>query len=533
MDEPEEYSGNLTRIAWEEMRQPLFVLSPDGRVLQANRVALAAASLTREQALGRFLWELFRQTPTQSRDGVRAAVPRAAGGRTVSLELAGSATSGAGTIPVNLALYPVCDEAGQVVLLLAEGNGALAQQAHPVETALQHEPGEVAAPKAGGALQAVAEPSALLTAIVDSCDDAIVGKDLNGIILSWNQSAERLFGYTANEAIGRSITMLIPPERQDEEPKILEKLRAGERVEHFETIRVRKDGSLLNISLTISPVRDATGRVVGASKVARDITERISQEQALNETIAALKRANSDLQQFVYSASHDLQEPLRMVVAYSELLQRKFSGTLGALGDEYIANTVQGAMRMETLLRDLRTYTQVSTSSGQPDTSIDAGAVLERVLVSLGLAIRNSGATVTSDALPRVRLHEFQLEQVFQNLIGNAIRYRAGEPPRIHISAALEGRQWRFSVQDNGIGIEPEFQEQIFGIFKRLHSAADYPGAGMGLAICQRIVERAGGRIWVESEPGRGSVFYFTVPCEKPAFHASGSEIKVDTAGRG
>jgi PAS domain S-box-containing protein len=353
----------------------------------------------------------------------------------------------------------------------------------------------------------------LLASIVESSEDAIVSKNLDGIIMSWNRGAERLFGYTAEEAVGQSILMLIPPDRVEEEPKILDRLRRGERVEHFETIRVRKDGSYRHVSLTVSPVRTSDGRIAGASKIARDVTERVRQEEALQQANTALKRANADLQLFAYSASHDLQEPLRMVAIYSQLLQKRFGGTLGPTGDEYIGYTVQGATRMESLLKDLRTYTQVSTMGKDPTDEIDAEAILKKTLLNLEVAITNSGALISCSPLPRVRMYEFQLEQVFQNLIGNAIAYRGDKPPRIEVAATRQGNEWLFSIRDNGMGIEPKFQEQIFGIFKRLHSTAAYSGTGMGLAICQRAIERAGGRIWVESAPGEGSTFYFTVPC--------------------
>src|ERR1700735_1554071 len=196
------------------------------------------------------------------------------------------------------------------------------------------------------------EPASLLSAIVDSCDDAIISKDLNGIIQSWNQAAERLFGYSAEEAVGQSVMMLIPPDRLDEEPKILARLRRGERIDHFETKRRTKNGALLSISLTVSPVRNSEGVVVGASKVARDITERARYEEMMAEVNAALRRSNADLQHFAYSASHDLQEPLRMVASFSELLQRKFGGQLGSIGDNYIRRIVEGVKRMDTLLRD-------------------------------------------------------------------------------------------------------------------------------------------------------------------------------------
>jgi PAS domain S-box-containing protein len=353
--------------------------------------------------------------------------------------------------------------------------------------------------------------ASLLASIVESSDDAIVSKNLDGIIMSWNQGAERLFGYTAAEAIGKSINILIPPDRFEEEPGILARLRRGERVDHFETIRVRKDGSRLNISLTISPVKDAQGVVVGASKIARDITERVRQEQALQIANAALHQANADLQLFAYSASHDLQEPLRMLKVYSELLQETFGGQLGEVGDEFIRHTVEGATRMDSLLHGLRTYMRASATYDPPVEETDAGEVVNRALLNLQTAIEESGATITVGALPRVRMHEFQMEQLFQNLIGNAIRYRNGAPC-IKISATLQDKNWLFSVEDNGIGIESRFKEQIFGVFRRLHANSEYPGTGIGLAICQRIVERAGGRIWVESEPEKGSTFYFTIP---------------------
>jgi PAS domain S-box-containing protein len=354
-----------------------------------------------------------------------------------------------------------------------------------------------------------------LAAIVESSDDAIIGKDLNGIIQSWNRGAERIFGYKADEIIGKHISTLAAPEVIDEIPGILKRIAQGERVDHYQTKRKTKDGRILTLSLTVSPIRDASGAVMGASKVARDITERERQEEALRKVNAALTRSNADLQQFAYSASHDLQEPLRMVATYSDMLQRKFGGKLGPSGDEYIRYTIEGALRMEQLLRDLRAYTQASTMEQEPTEDIDAGKILDQALLNLDTAIKDSGASIARSDLPLVRLHEFQLQQLFQNLIGNAIRYRTDAPPKIQVTARRQGKEWLFSVQDNGIGIDPQYKEQVFGIFKRLHSTAEYPGTGMGLAICQRIVERAGGRIWVESQPGQGSTFFFTVPCKE------------------
>jgi PAS domain S-box-containing protein len=351
-----------------------------------------------------------------------------------------------------------------------------------------------------------------LAAIVESSEDAIIAKDLNGVILSWNRAAERMFGYTAAEVLGKHISILSAPDRVDEIPDILNRLRRGERVEHYKTKRKTKDGRILTVSLSVSPVVDASGGIVGASKIARDITMSEAQAEALRAANESLKTANADLEQFVYSASHDLQEPLRMVATYSELLMRTFRNQLGPDGAEYLDYVLQGALRMEQLLKDLRAYTLVSTTQKEPVDYVDSGAVLDRALANLRPAIVDSRAVVTRTPLPKVKLQDFRLEQLFQNLISNALRYRRGESPEIKVSAVPDGNGWRFAIQDNGIGIDPRYKEQIFDLFKRLHSAAEFPGSGMGLAICKRIVERAGGRIWVESEPGRGSTFYFTLP---------------------
>ena len=655
------------------------------------------------------------------------------------------------------------------------------------------------------------ETRLLLGAIVDSSDDAIVSKNLNGVITSWNNSAARLFGYTANEAIGQTVaSLLIPADRQAEEPEILTRLKRGERVDHFETVRRRKDGSLLDLSLTISPVKDAHGTIIGASKIARDITERKRNEQAiqslneqlrhdlaamthvqrlstrlievhdvttlLEEIVAVaieitgadkgniqllddgilrivaqqnfdqpfldffnevhdgraacgvalkqggrvviedvagsdvyddaarktmldaqacgvqstplvtrsgeilgmfsthyaragavperdlrwidllarqaadlierrradhalraseerlriaqsaanigtfdwniqtglntwsaeleqlyglaagsfagtqpawerlvhpedrdnavkkveeafstplpveaewrvvwpdgsvhwlagrfqvsrdnngaparlsgvnfeitkrkriedeLRRANQDLEQFAYSASHDLQEPLRTIKIYAELLAAHLGTAVEGESAEFLDFLQSAATRMELLVRDLLAYTQVTRLDAKLEET-DANQILAETLVNLGGAIAQSGAAVTSDRLPVLRVHGTHLRQLFQNLIGNAIKYSSEDrKPTVHIGAERQDGYWLFTVRDNGIGIPPEFKEQIFGLFTRLHNAEHYAGTGIGLAICKRIVERYHGRIWVESEPGRGSAFRFTLP---------------------
>lgn len=240
-----------------------------------------------------------------------------------------------------------------------------------------------------------------------------------------------------------------------------------------------------------------------------------------------LRRANDDLQQFAYSASHDLQEPIRNVAVYSEIVARRYRHLLDADGQQFLAFLREGGHRLATLVSDLLAYTRASMAE-LSENAIGASDVLQTSLSTLADPIRESGAVVTADELPEVYMGDVHLELVFQNLIGNAVKYRSAEPPRIHISARNMGGEWCFSIQDNGIGIDPQYKEKIFGVFKRLSHDQRYSGTGIGLAICQRVVERYGGRIWVESELGKGATFYFTVPrrtepVRSAAVHSTGS----------
>jgi PAS domain S-box-containing protein len=234
--------------------------------------------------------------------------------------------------------------------------------------------------------------------------------------------------------------------------------------------------------------------------------------QALERSNAELRRANEDLEQFAYSASHDLQEPLRMVAIYSQLLQTRYASQLDGAAQEYLSYAVAGAKRMELLIKDLLSYTQAVTIINEDVAPVDASIVLKTALENLHGAIQETGARIDSSAMPALLVQEIHLLQLFQNLVGNAIKYHGQAPPVIQVAAERQNNMWRLCVRDNGIGINPEYSELVFGIFKRLHNSADYQGTGIGLAICQKIVERYGGRIWVESEEGRGAAFYFTLP---------------------
>jgi len=256
---------------------------------------------------------------------------------------------------------------------------------------------------------------------------------------------------------------------------------------------------------TLLEVLGALGSQIG------QFIERDKAEKQLRQTTANLERSNTDLQQFAYVASHDLSEPLRMVISYLQLLRDRSKANLDSEAREFMEFAIDGAARMQALIKDLLAYSRVDLHSRSFE-RVDCEKAFDAAVANLKLAIEENKATVTRDALPQVKGDTVQLTQIFQNLIGNALKFHGPEPPRIHVSAQLKNEEWLFSVRDNGIGIDPRDFERIFVIFQRLHTRQEYPGTGMGLAICKRIIERHGGRMWVESQSGKGSVFFFTLP---------------------
>lgn len=372
-------------------------------------------------------------------------------------------------------------------------------------------------------------------AIVDSSADAIISMSVDGMLASWNPAAERLFGYRAAEVIGKPVTMLIPAERHNEEPVILAKVQQGQRIEAFDTLRQHRNGSAIHVSLSVSPILDSSGAVVGASKILRDVTDRVRAEQALRDNeqslrqhAEALARSNADLEQFAYIASHDLQEPLRGVAGALQLLERRYRGKLDERADEFITHAVLGSHRMQALINDLLSYSRLERR-GTPFAAVNCNDVMSDVLHSLRTVIDDSSASVQWSDLPMVNGDAAQLERLFQNLISNAVKFRSPErTPRITVSARLldareqegDSPMCEFMVEDNGIGIEPQHFERIFLVFQRLHTRREYEGTGIGLAICRRIVERHGGRIWLESIPETGTRFFVTLPLAQPILHA-------------
>ena len=274
-----------------------------------------------------------------------------------------------------------------------------------------------------------------------------------------------------------------------------------------ETLRRARDDLEIQVERRTEELRDANVHL------SVELDERRKAEQRLAQYAGELTRSNAELEQFAYVASHDLQEPLRMVASFTQLLGKRYRGKLDQDADEFIGFAVDGATRMQRLINDLLAYSRVGTR-GKSLKSTDCQVILREVRDNLMKAIEESGAVITQDPLPTVEGDEVQLLQLFQNLIGNAIKFHSSETPRIHVTAKRRGHEWVFAIEDNGIGIAAEHQERIFSIFQRLHQRSEYPGTGIGLAICKKIVERHGGRIWVESRLGKGSTFYFSIPGE-------------------
>jgi PAS domain S-box-containing protein len=349
--------------------------------------------------------------------------------------------------------------------------------------------------------------------LLEAAPDAMVVVNQSGEIVLLNVQAEKQFGYRRDELLGQKVTNIIPVGFA--ERLVADGLRSAEDASAqqigtgIELIARRKDGGEFPIEIMLSPLQSTEGTLVTAA--IRDISVRKKAAVVLLQKVDELNRSNEELGQFAYIASHDLQEPLRMVASYTQLLSRRYKGKLDADADEFIAFAVDGASRMQRLIQDLLTYSRVGTKGRdlRPTSSEDA---LEQALVNLRGSIEGSGAKVTHDALPAVMADEMQLTQLFQNLIGNAIKYQNHGTPHVHISAAMNGdKKWTFAVKDDGIGIDPQYFERIFGMFQRLHKREEFAGTGIGLAICKKIVERHGGRISVESTLGHGATFRFAL----------------------
>ena len=345
--------------------------------------------------------------------------------------------------------------------------------------------------------------------LIEASIDPLVTIGPNGKITDVNDSTEDVTGYSRDHLIGTDFSDYFtePDKARKGYQLVFEK---GKVIDYPLEIHHR-NGDITPVLYNASVYSDENGKVIGVFAAARDITELKKAEELLKLKINELARSNAELEQFAYVSSHDLQEPLRMIASYLQLLERKYEGKLDKKADKYIHFAVDGATRMQNLIDDLLTFSRVTTQANEFELT-DIEVILNRVLTNLSVSIKENSATITHGTLPEIMVDGTQMTQVLQNLINNALKFRSKDNPKIHISASQEDKYWLFSVKDNGIGIDPKYSERIFEVFKRLHKKRDYPGTGIGLSICKKIVERHGGRIWVDSKLGEGSTFYFNIP---------------------
>jgi PAS domain S-box-containing protein len=355
------------------------------------------------------------------------------------------------------------------------------------------------------------EARAQLAAIVDSSDDAVIGKSLDGIIRSWNRGAKRIFGYSEEEVIGKPISMLLPPGRQGEEPAIIERLKRGERVEPFETVRRRKDGQDIDVSVTISPIHDSRRNVIGASKVARDVSDRKRAEAALARAKEAADAANHELEAFSYSVAHDLRAPLRGIDGFSQALLEDYSDKLDAEGRRYLARVRESAQHMAQLIESLLALARITKGDIRRE-RIDLSGLARETAERLEISQpeRNVEFVIGTELIETCdgRL----LGVVLDNLLGNAWKFTRDQPKAcIEFGRTGQDEQTAYFVRDNGAGFDMAFASKLFGVFQRLHTSNEFEGTGIGLATVQRIIRRHGGRIWAEGKVGHGAAFYFTL----------------------
>lgn len=363
------------------------------------------------------------------------------------------------------------------------------------------------------------EAQSLLSIMAKYSEDALIGKTLDGIITSWNPSAEKMFGYLANEAVGKPITLIFPPDRIGEEQIILRRVQENGIIENYETVRLTKDGKYINVSVTICPIRDLSGNIIGLASLKRNISKRLEIEAALKDYMQRLERSNRELENFAFVASHDLQEPLRKIQTFCDILRSKFEMVLGEKGKYYLFRIINTANRMSILLRALREYSGISSPS-IPFRPIDLTQVVHDSISKMSLEIEKAGARIEIGDLPVIEADPDQIGIIVQNLVMNSITFhQEGKRSEIKIYGSVKGDVCELLFQDNGIGFEQRYAELIFRPFQQLNLKGDNEGVGIGLTICRRIVQRHGGTITAKSNTAKGATFIIRLPVGNPEAH--------------
>ncbi len=486
-------ANSYNRSLIEASLDPLVTIGPDGKITDVNAATETATGRSRADLVGTDISDYFTE-PEKAKAGY-LQVFREGTVRDYPLELR----------HVNGTVTPVLYNAS---VYRDENNGVA---------------GVFAAARDITHLKRAEEKLSHLAAIVESSDDAIIGKTLDERILSWNRGAERIYGYTAEESVGKSVSMVVPPDLQGELTGIMERVKRGERVEHFETTRRRKDGKTIHVALTVSPIRDGNGKIIAASTIARDITgrkraeEEIQKlnkelEQRVAERTSQLELANKELEAFAYSVSHDLRAPLRSIDGFSRILLEDYADKLDGDGREHLDTVRAASQRMAQLIDDILQLSRITRTPLRllpVDLSVLAATVAE------DLRKIEPERTVEFDIEPGcLALADANLMRiVLENLVGNAWKF-TGKTPGARIRFGMEVRSGTvvYFVRDNGVGFDMKYSSKLFGAFQRLHTANEFPGTGIGLASVQRIIHRHGGEVWIEGRLGEGTTVYFTIP---------------------
>ena len=469
---------------------PVFIKARDGRYLAVNRAWEQFFGITRDQFLGKHVDDLYPSAPwvADEHRAMDEELWKTPGSQSYEIKVV---TRGAGprSTIYHKATFPGPD--GTVAGLMGTIIDVTGRKK---------------------AMRALRESEERFRQTFELAASGIAHVDLQGRFLKANRALGRILGYAPEELVGRTVKEVSHPDDRGVTDAERKRMLDGE-IEsvHFEKRYLRKGGATVWVDLTVALVRDADGKPEYEVAVFDDITERKHAEAGMRAANEELARSNAELEQFANVASHDLQEPLRMVASYTQLLGRRYGERLDGDAKEFMAYIVDGAARMKQLIEDLLAYSRVGTR-GREFKRVKLDDALARARANLRAALEESGAELTHDPLPVVEGDETQFAQLLQNLVGNALKFRGAASPKINVSSIEREHEYEITVRDNGIGIEPQYFERIFMVFQRLHDKGKYPGTGIGLAICKKIVDRHGGRIWVESQPGRGCTFHFTLP---------------------
>ena len=511
----------LGQLLFAHSPSAIVLFRTNGTIEDLNPAMCRLVGYDRKELEGRNWWNLL---DSHSMEAALSAIQRLVDHRSESTEFEARVRGRAGEriwCQVGAALVP--DESGPLVLAhlvditaSAEMQRELLQRLTRLDRQLQEEH-----VKAALALRDSAER---FRGVFEQAPIGMAIAGLDGRFQQVNSTFCRMLGLRSGEAGAFGWDELLAPSADPATNLSRQAQRCPNPAASLEcdTRFLARDGRVIDVQWNLSLVCDAHGEPSCQIGQVRDITPRKEAEAKLTRYAAELDRSNRDLRDFAYVASHDLQEPLRMVKSYLELLSRRYKGQLDGDADEFIGYALDGATRMQNLVTGLLAYSRIGEPTPAKEVrEVETRASLEAALANLHMAVRESGASVTHSGLPRIEADGLQITQLLQNLIANSIKFRSEAPPQIRVEARARRGAWEFRVSDNGIGIDPRYSDRVFQIFQRLHSQARYPGAGIGLAVCKRIVERHGGTIHVESEPGQGSTFVFTLPDKGASQHAA------------